>query len=183
VLPKAFRVGVRAATSVFATAQQPAPTQVKVHVLNVCTPSREEPKEIAGTLARVLKPPIVTPDFEVARGHSPLWDDDALEDSAVGVTSAAAIVGSTTLRVTHIGLERFEKPIHNRGGIPEKLFISALIRQPAAFRCRARGPGHRRYYTLLQARQTVPGELAKVPSASVKSETNPRPATRRTGRS
>ena len=50
-------------------AQQPP---VKVNVLNVCTPSEEEQKEIASALARVPKQPMFSQDFEVARGRSSL---------------------------------------------------------------------------------------------------------------
>jgi hypothetical protein len=49
--------------------QQP---QVKVNVLNVCTPSAEEQKEIASALARVPKQPLFSQDFEVDRGRSSL---------------------------------------------------------------------------------------------------------------
>jgi len=50
-------------------AQQPP---VKVNVLNVCTPSEEEKKEIATALGRVPKQPLFSSDFEVARGRSSL---------------------------------------------------------------------------------------------------------------
>lgn len=53
--------------------QQPPP-QVKVNVLNVCTPSAEEQKEIASALARVPKQPLFSDDFEVARGRSSLGE-------------------------------------------------------------------------------------------------------------
>jgi len=49
--------------------QQPP---VKVNVLNVCTPSSDEQKEIASALARVPKQPLFSQDFEVARGRSSL---------------------------------------------------------------------------------------------------------------
>lgn len=49
--------------------QQPP---VKVNVLNVCTPSEEEQKEISSALARVPKQPMFSQDFEVARGRSSL---------------------------------------------------------------------------------------------------------------
>jgi hypothetical protein len=49
--------------------QQP---QVKVNVLNVCSPSPDEQKEIASALARVPKQPLFSQDFEVARGRSSL---------------------------------------------------------------------------------------------------------------
>jgi hypothetical protein len=56
-----------AVTSAFA--QQPP---VKVNVLNVCTPSAEEQKEISSALARVPRQPLFSEDFEVARGRSSL---------------------------------------------------------------------------------------------------------------
>ena len=52
-----------------AQAQQP---QVKVNMLNVCTPSVDEQKEIASALARIPKQPSFAPDFEVDRGRSTL---------------------------------------------------------------------------------------------------------------
>jgi hypothetical protein len=51
---------------------QPSQPQVKVNVLNVCSPSPEELKEIASALARVPKQPLFSPDFEVDRGRSSL---------------------------------------------------------------------------------------------------------------
>ena len=41
-------------------------------MLNVCTPSAEEQKEIASALARVPKQPLFGADFEVSRGRSTL---------------------------------------------------------------------------------------------------------------
>lgn len=43
-------------------------------MLNVCTPSAEEQKEIAAALARVPKQPLFGGDFEVSRGRSTLED-------------------------------------------------------------------------------------------------------------
>jgi hypothetical protein len=48
--------------------------QVKVNLLNVCTPSAEEQKEIAAALARIPKQPLFGDDFEVSRGRSTLSD-------------------------------------------------------------------------------------------------------------
>jgi hypothetical protein len=48
--------------------------QVKVNMLNVCSPSAEEQKEIASALARVPKQPLFGTDFEVSRGRSTLTD-------------------------------------------------------------------------------------------------------------
>jgi hypothetical protein len=52
----------------------PAQPQVKVNMLNVCSPSAEEQKEIAAALARVPKEPLFGGDFEVTRGRSTLSD-------------------------------------------------------------------------------------------------------------
>jgi hypothetical protein len=53
------------------SANQP---QVKVNVLNVCTPSAEEQKEIAAALARIPRQPLFSSDFEISRGRSTLAD-------------------------------------------------------------------------------------------------------------
>jgi hypothetical protein len=58
------------ACAVALTAQQQP--QVKINVLNVCSPSVEEQKEISSALSRVPKQPLFTQDFEVARGRSSL---------------------------------------------------------------------------------------------------------------
>jgi hypothetical protein len=55
-----------------ASAQQPSQPQVKVNMLNVCSPSPEEQQEIASALARIPKQPLFSPDFEVDRGRSTL---------------------------------------------------------------------------------------------------------------
>jgi hypothetical protein len=48
--------------------------QVKVNVLNVCTPSAEDQKEIAAALARIPRQPLFSPDFEISHGRSTLTD-------------------------------------------------------------------------------------------------------------
>jgi hypothetical protein len=51
-----------------------AQPQVKVNVLNVCTPSTEEQKEIAAALARIPKQPLFSPDFEISHGRATLTE-------------------------------------------------------------------------------------------------------------
>jgi hypothetical protein len=51
-------------------AQQQPP--VKVNVLNVCSPSADEQKELSSALARVPAKPSFSKDYEIARGHSTL---------------------------------------------------------------------------------------------------------------
>jgi hypothetical protein len=46
--------------------------QVKVNVLNVCTPSAEEQKEITSALTRVPRQPTFADDFEISHGRSTL---------------------------------------------------------------------------------------------------------------
>jgi len=58
--------------SLVAAQQPPLPPQVKVNMLNVCSPSPEEQKEIASALARVPKQPLFGADFEIDRGRSSL---------------------------------------------------------------------------------------------------------------
>src|SRR5579863_8771554 len=55
-------------------APAPQQPQVKVNMLNVCSPSADEQKEIAAALARVPKQPLFGNDFEVTRGRSTLTD-------------------------------------------------------------------------------------------------------------
>ena len=55
-----------------ANAQQSAQPQVKVNVLNVCSPSPEEQQEIASALGKIPRQPLFNPDFEVDRGRSTL---------------------------------------------------------------------------------------------------------------
>src|SRR2546425_10834873 len=51
------------------SAQQPP---VKVNVINVCTPSADEQKELSSALAKVPGKLAFASDYEVARGHSTL---------------------------------------------------------------------------------------------------------------
>ena len=78
VLP--FLICILALVPRLAAQDQPAANppaaqpQVKVNMLNVCSPSAEEQKEIAAALLRVPKQPLFGADFEVSRGRSTLTD-------------------------------------------------------------------------------------------------------------
>jgi len=73
VLPKClFPLAAVLAAAAILSAQQPP--QVKVNVLNVCSPSADEQKEISSALSRVPKQPLFSEDFEVARGRSSLTE-------------------------------------------------------------------------------------------------------------
>ena len=60
------------------SSQQP---QVKVNMLNVCTPTADEQKEIAAALAKIPKQPLFDADFEVSRGRSTLSEMPAMLES------------------------------------------------------------------------------------------------------
>ncbi len=51
------------------SAQQP---QVKVNVLNVCSPSAEDQKALSAALAQLPAKPVFTSDYEISRGRSTL---------------------------------------------------------------------------------------------------------------
>lgn len=74
--------------------------QVKVNMLNVCTPSPDDQKEIASALARIPKRPSFSEDFEVDRGRSVL-DQNASPlavANAGGGSTAPAIADFVRLR-------------------------------------------------------------------------------------
>jgi hypothetical protein len=77
-----------------ANPQQP---QVKVNVLNVCTPAPDEQKELSATLAKVPEKPTFAKDFEVARGHSTL--DENTPVPGMEKLPAGAISSSDWVRV------------------------------------------------------------------------------------
>ncbi len=55
-----------------AAAQEPKPPQVRLNIMNVCTPPESERGEIARALSRVPEKPQFSPDFEISRGRSTL---------------------------------------------------------------------------------------------------------------
>jgi hypothetical protein len=83
-------------TLMLSAQQQPSQKpQVKVNMLNVCTPSADEQKEIVGALGRVPKQPLFSQDFEVDRGRSTLDETpDFLQGGAQTVSSPEPSVSS-----------------------------------------------------------------------------------------
>jgi hypothetical protein len=76
-------------------AAQPSATKqppVKVSMLNVCSPSADDQKELSAALAKVPTKPGFTKDYEVARGHSTLDPNTPMPGLPAlpsGATSAA----------------------------------------------------------------------------------------------
>lgn len=85
-------------------AQDSGPAQqkpeVKVHMLNACTPSAEEQQELATALAHIPNKPEFSRDFEVDRGRSVL-DQNANPLAAVGQTSPVEGSVAEFVRVRH----------------------------------------------------------------------------------
>ncbi len=72
-----------------AAQQQP---QVKVNMLNVCSPSPEEQQEISAALTKVPKQPLFSADFEVARGRTTMAESPSFlqPGSSAQVSEASA---------------------------------------------------------------------------------------------
>ena len=72
-----------------ANPQQKGPT-VRLNVLNVCSPSERDQKDIAAALARIPRKPLWATDFEVDRGRTALEQESALPGSVTvqGTTPA-----------------------------------------------------------------------------------------------
>jgi hypothetical protein len=82
-----FAMTVLAAAAAFA--QQPP---VKVNVLNVCTPSADDQKELSSALAKIPAKPVFSTDYEVARGRSTLSQGapiPGLESMPTGASATA----------------------------------------------------------------------------------------------
>src|SRR5438874_7112208 len=76
VFRKILTLAIVTAVTCLCRAQAPASQQqqpkIKVNVLNVCTPSPDEQKEIASALTEIPRKPTFSADFEVDRGRSVL---------------------------------------------------------------------------------------------------------------
>jgi hypothetical protein len=80
-------------------AQQPSQPQVKVNVLNVCSPSPEEKQEIASALARVPKEPLFSTDFEVDRGRSSLEERPGFLQPGQSTQFSSDLATATWVRI------------------------------------------------------------------------------------
>ena len=103
VLPKFLMLIAVFALSCACAAQEVAsqPPKVKVNVLNVCAPSKEEQQEIASALARVPSHPSFSADFEVDRGRSVLDQSSNLLAAANNATLPADATSADFVRIRH----------------------------------------------------------------------------------
>jgi hypothetical protein len=78
-----------AVVATLAFSQQPP---VKVNVINACSPSGEDQKELSAALAKVPTKPVFDADYEVSRGHSTLDPNSSvpgMQTPPAGALSAA----------------------------------------------------------------------------------------------
>ncbi|PYX09782.1 MAG: hypothetical protein DMG88_04810 [Acidobacteria bacterium] len=83
-------IAVCVAWLAYASAQQASQPQVKVNMLNVCSPSADDQREISSALARVPKQPLFAPDFEVDRGRSSMAENPNFLQPGSGAQVSAA---------------------------------------------------------------------------------------------
>ena len=90
------------AGKVFGQESKPAQKpQVKVNMLNVCSPSPEEQQEISAALARIPRHPSFNPDFEVDRGRSVLDQNANLLAATTGLPTSSDAVSADFVRIRH----------------------------------------------------------------------------------
>lgn len=80
-----------------ATEQKP---EVKVHMLNACTPSADEQQELLAALGRIPREPVFSKDYEVDRGRSVL-DQNANPLPSVAQGSPIEATVADFVRVRH----------------------------------------------------------------------------------
>ena len=104
MLPKKLVIGLLIASAGVCRAQEPTSQkpQVKVNVLNVCTPSTDDQKEIASALKGIPQKPSFSADFEVDRGRS-LLDPGANPLAMAGTSAAPTDIHATAdfVRIRH----------------------------------------------------------------------------------
>jgi hypothetical protein len=99
VLRNALALLVVPCLASLACGQQPVQPRVKVNVLNVCSPSPEEQKEIASALARVPKEPLFGIDFEVDRGRSVLEEPPGFLQGSAQTKSSSGSATADWVRI------------------------------------------------------------------------------------
>ncbi|HLX85991.1 MAG TPA: hypothetical protein VKR59_18980 [Terriglobales bacterium] len=104
-------------------AQQPP---VKVNVLNVCTPSVDDQKELSASLAKAPGKPAFSKDYEVSRGHSTL-------DASTPIPGLPAMPPGTTSSADWVRVRRefpdgtFFSNIQYSFSVDEKNMVETLV--------------------------------------------------------
>lgn len=107
------------------TSEQP---QVKVNVLNVCTPSPEEQKEISSALAKVPKQPLFGEDFEVDRGRSTLPNSpDFLRPEGPSRTSSDSAIASWVRIRRELGVQALFSTVQYSFSVDSRNMVETLV--------------------------------------------------------
>jgi hypothetical protein len=80
-------------------AQQAPKPQIKVNMINVCSPSADEQKEISSALAQIPRRPVFGPDFEIDRGRSTLEGTPDFVQAATGTQVAPGTSTAAWVRI------------------------------------------------------------------------------------
>jgi hypothetical protein len=120
---------VTAALSLVAAAQQPPANpqpQVKVNVINVCSPSADERKQLSSALASVPAKPSFGRDYEVARGHSTLDPNTPIPGMQPLPPGAAAAADWVRVRREFPGATLFSN-VQYSFSVDEKNMLETLV--------------------------------------------------------
>ncbi|MBZ5573507.1 MAG: hypothetical protein LAO09_16690 [Acidobacteriia bacterium] len=99
VLRNTFVILVGFGFTLTSVGQQPQQPQVKVNVLNVCSPSAEEQKQIASALERIPQRAAFSQDFEIDRGRSILDQSPDFLQAGQNAQMASAAGTSDWVRI------------------------------------------------------------------------------------
>jgi hypothetical protein len=108
--------------------QQPNQPQVKVNVINVCTPGQEEKQEIANAIARVPKEPLFRADFEVDRGRTTLEQSPNFLQPGSGLKSSAEADTADWVRIRReFSLQALFSTVQYSFSVDAKNMVETLV--------------------------------------------------------
>ncbi len=117
-----------AAVGLPAAAQQTPPPQIKVHMINVCTPSAAEQKEMDAALSRVPSAPHFRPDFEVDRGRTSMDDAPNVLQSAANVKTVHSSEIANWVRIRReISGDDFFSTVQYSFSVDPKTMLETLV--------------------------------------------------------
>lgn len=99
-----------------------------MNVLNVCTPSTEEQKEISSALAKVPKQPLFSEDFEVDRGRSTLPDSPNFLQPATGTHGSSGSATAAWVRIRReLAVQALFSTVQYSFSVDPKSMIETLV--------------------------------------------------------
>lgn len=102
--------------------------KVKVNMLNVCSPSAEEQKEIAAALARIPRQPLFTDDFEVSRGRTTFTDKPGFVEAGPSARFSAEPTTSRWVRTRReFSVQALFSTVQYSFSINPQLMVETLV--------------------------------------------------------